>query len=66
MENIEQIINERIENHRKDILFYKERVVFESGNGVLNNFENIKAYVSEIHKIELRISELEIVLSLIR
>ena len=66
MENIEQIINERIENHRKDILFYKERVVFESGNGVLNNFENIKAYVSEIHRIELRISELEIVLSLIK
>lgn len=65
MENIEQIINERIENHRKDILFYKERVVFESGNGVLNNFENIKAYVSEIKKIQLRISELEIVLSLI-
>lgn len=66
MENIEQIINERIENHRKDILFYKERVVFESGNGVLSNFENIKAYVSEIHRIELRISELEIVLSLIK
>lgn len=66
MENIEQIINERIENHRKDILFYKERVVFESGNGVLNNFENIKAYVSEIQKIKLRISELEIVLSLIK
>lgn len=66
MENIKEIISERIKNHNNDILYYKERLVLESNYGILSNFDKIKDIEYEIRKLRIRVSELETILSIIK